>query len=405
MSQQRRSRNEIVDENATKLVHSLRAEPKFPEVRKIFGPIQIGTSFSHAVPDMRSMHVWGNIILKEVTRAAGLNHGDVGIVNFAYDNANPTMKDTERNVMPNYPGDHRLAVGEFPAILDANIPIAFQKLTRSINFKELKESTIRTFGLSSCELECRIDHIIELFRPLQRYNRDDARSPVPVILDIRERILQTLEVDHVKETSFSSFRDRMVDALYLLDHLYAKPFYKMPLGNFEDVGYLRGLSENGERSAVTIELNKDSIGGEMPVFSFFDRKTGKKNVMKGDEVYDAMRQGKVIPTVPTIILAFVTGPQIAHMGGQDWKRYAPAYIPIQAEWLGLPKENSDSLILGTEGYKPYAVAYRDRKKDIRLVSSHFSISYVTIGAEHLRGALRTDEYLEGEYGKIFSGRA
>lgn len=403
MVQKLTPRDEIVADGVAKVERARGMEVRFPDVRAVFGGTALMSSFAHAIPDASSTPARGEIILREIALAAGLDHQSGRVTNIAYDHAKLTIKNQSIDAMPQYPGDHKLAIGrpsmgDFPTVLDAEKPIFLQELKRSINFRQIREFTEKAFDGSE-EVAERVGRVLEIFRPLDR-GTEKGRRAVPAILEVRGRIFKELGINNVPETSFSEMVGKVADSLEALDHRYGKPFYRMPLGKFEDdrIGYLKGVDRNGARVNVDLEFECGPSGSEAPVFSFWDAR--ERVAIRGDEVYDAIRQERVLPTVPTIILAIVTGPQIPHIGGESWKAYAPPCIQLQAAWLGMLSAEAEALTLTTRGEEAYGVRYMDHKSRSVRVSSHFSMSYVTLGREAIMRALGKDEPVEGEYGRL-----
>lgn len=99
-----------------------------------------------------------------------------------------------------------------------------------------------------------------------------------------------------------------------------------------------------------------------------------------EKIFDALRNFEVIPTMPLVILATTTAPQIPHLGGGVWKQYAPQHVDAQADWLDIP-ERSETLILSTGGH----ILLKTFRRNEEFIG--FPAIYLTYGPGRIREAL------------------
>lgn len=414
---------EIVRANVETAVRSFHATPRFPKLRDMFGDVRVITSFSHMDPDVPSWQLRGQRVLFEFAQGlsdAGfvtlrgdpsVDHGAVAfqspqVINLAYDNGKPaSLKGGDQ------PGYHKIALGPFPTVLNGNQPYSVQKLSKTIDFKhvrnvaraDLEVGVSQATGSDDAVMtaQYRIEDVINLFRILQPKPNGERPAAVPAIRALRSNIFAHLGIQHLSESTFSEFSVTVADVLQTLDKVYGKPFYEMPLSDeFAKGGHLKGIDSKGVRVPVDITMEIGCGNTQHPVFSYRDSRTKEVIVLKGDEIYDALRDRRVVPTVPVIILATVTAPQIAHMGGQHWFNYAPHEIYRQGEWLGLSGQEAGVLFLCTHGFDAFRIAYTDKETGETKVSKNFSMGYVTIGAEGIRNALDNDHCIQATYGEL-----
>ena len=392
----RRTAYDIAADNAARVEYTAKQKPIFPEVRDLFSSTGMIASFSHPAPDPIARELFGNMVLFETAVMAGLvdrpltrdtaSIETTRVMNLAYDFGVPAHRDNWHA-----PGYNRIAMGDFPEVISPNLPYFTQRLKKKIDGRTLAAITSRVFG-NDAEAEARAREVVGPFVPLAFEGKKGVLEALPVLLQVRENVFMHMDIDHIRESSAFALSSRIADALQTLEEKFGLPFYRMPLGDqFESGGHLRALDSIRMRRPVDVKIGEHGI----PTFTFRDPETKEVSVAHGLEIYDLLRDGKVIPTVPTFLLATVIGPQIPQMGGRDWKKYAPALLEEIARWAGLESRDVPALYLCTEGYDPFRVYFKGSTNP----SKHFTMSYVTFGKEAMAHALRSDETLVGRYGR------
>lgn len=410
------SRAEIVERSLATIARNREIEPRFPKAREVFAGIVMASSFSHANLSPWSSQLVGNVILREIAAELGIRDGS--ILNLMHDNGKPQCDPA--------PGGHRIDLGNFPRIFDGGKPYSSPRQSfKEISFGDIEAVTAASFSGESRDIVR--ERLSDIIRILVRYQKSlDIRigstsakeiANLPqAILQSRQQVFEMLGIENVRETSVTSIATSLVpDVLEILELEYGKPFYKMELSEsyidstgarvrgFKDAGYLKGIDMNGIRRPVEIDFARRN-GTEVPIFTFSGESTtgSKKNAVtvsdtfraEGREIYDAMRAGRVVPTVPTMMLAATTAVQIPHMGAFNWRDYAPAELRRQARFLGMSNEEAEALYLCTEGNDSFVV-----KRDGQEIKGTFS-GYVTLGKEGIRESISKDMRIEIEWGKL-----
>ncbi len=413
---QRISRAEIVDRSLATIARNREIEPRFPKAREAFAGIVMASSFSHANLSPWSSQLVGNVILREISAELGIRDGS--ILNLVHDNGKPQCDPA--------PGGHRIDLGNFPRIFDGGKPYSSPRQSfKEISFGEIEAVTAASFPEKSRETVR--DRLSDILGILVKYQKSlDIRigptsakeiANLPhAILQSRQQVFEMLGIENVRETLVTSIATSLIpDVLEVLEFEYGKPFYKMELSEsyidsrgamapgFRGAGYLKGIDMNGVRRPVEINFVRRN-GTEVPVFTFIGESTtgSRKNSVtvpdlfraEGREIYDAMRSGRVVPTVPTMMLATTTAVQIPHMGSFNWKDYAPAELRRQARFLGMGDEEAKALYLCTEGNDSFVV-----KRDGQEIAGTFP-GYVTLGKEGIRESISKDMRIEIEWGKL-----
>lgn len=334
----------------------------FPEIREIFGPTRLISTFAHLTPNLPFDEVFSNYVLLQMTQRAGLHWAHV--TNCAYDNYIP-RKDTPKAFTVQF------GIAN-PKIMEPDIiPSVQDRLNydRSILFKDGQNRVRSAPEQKLEEFRARFDEVDSVY---QKYSGEGNASEK--ILGIRREFFELIGYDFIPEVAYSlTLQPKTAD---VLEALYKKgfPFWEMPVPEekyWKDTFLVEGLDANKRRQHVRFE------NGE---FVFPYDKNGDKSIPK-EKIFDALRKLEVIPTMPLVILSLVTAPQIPHLGGSAWKQYAPVHTDVQAEWLGIP-ERSDTLILGTGGYKLLSTFRRNEE------FIGFPTVYLTYGREIIRCALQ-----------------
>lgn len=409
--EKRRGLAEIVSRNAEKVDYLAGVEPTFPEVRDLFGGVRMFASFSHPAPDPIARELWGQIVLLETAKEAGLLRDGVRVSghavsskyaeNLAYDYGVPAHWSNRHD-----PGYNRIGMGNFPEILKPYIPFFLQSLRKTLDLDTLATVTAKSFGRDE-EAARRAQEVVKIFEPLTPISKKGKTEALPGLLAARSRAFDLMGIDHIEERAASGLMKTVAKALELLEKK-GLPFYLMPLTDeFKAGGYLRAIDSEKIRKKVVITMD-----GSQPVYTFEDTvfKTPDGTVLKkttevrGDEIYGLIESGVVIPTVPTFLLAVMVGPQIPQMGGRDWRAYAPHLIDTTVQWIkesgkhGYDADLGRALFLCTEGYDPFKVIYRG--KDGQHLSRHFSMGYVTMGGDEISNSLVSDTTIVGKYGVV-----
>ena len=390
----RRPTANIVADNAERIAYTASQRPRFPDVREVFGNIAMMASFSHPAPDPIARELFGNKVLFETAIRAGLieRPATAGtssitsdmVTNLAYDFGVPAHRDNWHA-----PGYNRIAMGDFPEVISPSLPYFVQKLRKKIDGKTLAAVTSKDFKNSAAATE-RAWEAVMPFTPFAFEGKKGTIDALPVLLQVRESVFNLMRIDHIKESSAFALSGRIAQALQILDEKHGLRFYEMPLTNqFRSGGYLCALDSNSMRRPVDVRTD-----GGRPTFVWRDPVTKEVTEILGEGIYESIRDGTIIPTVPTFLLATLVGPQIPQMGGRDWKQYAPELISTIAGWAGIENRSIPALYLCTEGYDPFRVYYKGSAS----ASKHFTMSYVTFGKEEMVDALRTDTMLIGRYG-------
>lgn len=335
---------------------------RFPDLRELYGEAQLVATFSHLNPNLAVDEVYGNYVLGHVARRLELSDGQ--IINAAYDNIHAGH---------DAPKGHRIQY----VIVNVNVLDPEEVIHLQDGFfydpevvykngqnriKSVPEQNIDAFRQ-------RYDVIDEI---LQRHSgKGDTADRIAAI---RHDFLRLLEVDVVPERPFSRVLTPILADI--LEALYEKgyPFWEMPVPSgrdryVENTFLVEGVDSHRERRSVWLEGD------------YFVHRDGQdERHIRKDHMFDALRNYEAVPTMPLVILATATAPQMPHLGGRDWIKYAPPHVDAQAEWLGID-ERSETLILTTEGHQPL-VTFRYNQE-----FTGFPAVYLTYGPEMIRRAL------------------
>jgi hypothetical protein len=349
---------------------------RFPELREILQGVELISTFSHLNVNLPIDEVYGHYVLQQITQRAGLSNEQVR--NVAYDNIHPGH---------DAPKGHRVQyVIVNPTVLDPERVIHLQEALTYDPDAVIKDGQNRIKSAPEQKIEAfrvRYDQIDAIYR------EHSGSGPVAQrIIAIRRDFLALVGIETVPEQPFSQSLTRpLADVLeFLSDKGY--PFWAMPVPAHRDryIEYtylVEGVDSRGSRQPARFE------DGE---FRFRYDERGEKSI-PAEQIFDALRSSEVVPTMPLVILATATAPQMPHLGGRVWKSYAPIHVDAQAEWLGID-ERSDTLILSTEGHKPLIV-YRQNQE-----FTGFPAVYMTYGREMIQKALREGLQLRVEFKRV-----
>ena len=335
---------------------------RFPELRDLYGDTQLVATFSHLNPNLSIDEVYGNYVLGRVARQLGLS--DDQLVNAAYDNIHAGH---------DAPKGHRVQyVIVNVDVLDPEEVIHLQDGFFYDPKAVYKDGQNRIKSVPEQNIDAfreRYDAIDEI---LQRHS--GAGDTAQRISNVRRDFLRLIDMDVVPEQPFSrSLTPILADVLEAL-HENGYPFWEMPVPTdreryTEHTFFVEGVDAHHQRHPTRFEDGA----------FVFDDADGERRIPT-DEVFDALRNFDVVPSMPLVILATATAPQMPHLGGRDWIKYAPPHVDAQAEWLGID-ETSETLILTTEGHRPL-VTYRYNQE-----FTGFPAIYLTYGPEVIRRAL------------------
>ncbi|MBI1730085.1 hypothetical protein HY229_04730 [Candidatus Acetothermia bacterium] len=350
-------------------------ELRFPELRDFFSSTKLISTFSHLNLNLAIDEVYGNYVFKKITSRVGIP--DDQILNAAYDNLHPGH---------DAPKGHRIQyVIINPVVLDPERVIHLQKEFKYDPNAVIKDGQNRIKSAPEQNIEAfreRYDQIDSIY---QKYS--GSGDVAQRILNIRNDFLKLTGIEFVPEKSFSQALTRpLADVLeYLFKN--GHPFWEMPVPEHRDryIEYtylVEGVDSEGRRKPARFE-NAQFI---------FEYNSSEKHIPQ-DEIFDALRNYEVIPTMPLVILTTATAPQMPHLGGGVWKKYAAVHVDAQAEWLGIP-EKSDTLILSTDGHKPL-MTYRDNQD-----FTGFPAVYLTYGHEMIQKSLHEGLQYKVEFKRI-----
>lgn len=351
----------------------------FPDLRERFGGAELISTFSHLNPNLSIDEVYGNYVLQQMAERLGL--AEESILNCAYDNIQPGH-DAPKGYRIQY-------VIVNPPALDPERVIHLQE-----EFRYDPQAVVRD---GQNRIKSAPEQNIEDFR--RRYDELEAiflkhagRGQVSERLcRIRRDFFDLLALPVLREEPFS----RRLTAIVadVLEALAQKgyPFWEMPVPAHRD----RYLEYTFLVEGVDAQHRRQPTRWANGVFSYRYDASGERRIPQG-EVFDALRRHQLIPTMPLVILATATAPQLPHLGGRVWKGYAPVHVDAQAAWLGI-EETSATLILSTEGYKPL-VTYRQNQE-----FTGFPAVYLTYGAALIRKALKEGLQLRTEFKRLVYG--
>ncbi len=351
----------IIRENAKILYENRDRSRRFPHIYKLYGATELISTFSHLTPNLPFDEVFGNYVLPKIADAAGIRRDRV--INCAYDNYIPRT-DT--------PKAHTVQLGVVnPKVLHPEIIPSLQTGFFYNPNELIKDGQNRIKSAPEENIEvfrARFDQIEAI---LEKYSGPGDVSEK--LLNIRREFLALLEIDIIPEVAFSkALQPTIADVLEALSK-EGFPFWEMPVPEekyIRDTFLVEGIDAQKRRRHVRFEQG---------VFVFEYTPQQEKRI-PAEKIFDALRSFEVIPTMPLVILATTTAPQIPHLGGGVWKHYAPQHVDAQAQWLSIP-ERSDTLILSTGGH----VLLRAFRRNEEFIG--FPVIYLTYGSGRIREAL------------------
>ncbi|OGF56730.1 MAG: hypothetical protein A2Z21_07825 [Candidatus Fraserbacteria bacterium RBG_16_55_9] len=349
---------------------------RFPRLRETFAGVELISTFSHLNVNLPIDEVYGNYVLRQMAARAGLTAE--AIRNVAYDNIHPGH-DAPKGYRVQY-------VIVNPHVLDPERVIHLQDALKYDSNAVIRDGQNRIKSAPEQKIEefrARYDEIDAIYR-----KHSGSGHVAERIIAIRKDFLALTGIEVIAEQPFSQSLTRpLADVLEFLCR-EGFPFWEMPVPAHRDryVDYtflVEGVDALGSRQPARFE-------GTQFVFRYDD--TSERRIPAG-KIFDALRSFEVVPTMPLVILATATAPQVPHLGGRVWKSYAPVHVDAQAKWLGID-ERSDTLILSTEGYKPL-ITYRQNQE-----FTGFPAIYMTYGREIIQKALREGLQLRVEFKRI-----
>lgn len=348
---------EINDLSSEGVNMALDINPKFSDARDVFGETRIITSFSHLNPNLPNDEVYGNRAICEMFARLDLDNRIV--FNTAYDNAV-----AERDKPPG----HKLQFGPInPVVMNPQLTYNRQRKIQSIPGDKIVNVLPAFSRQDRRTAEERLDNLLSVIKRHQ----DSANSVTRSLLELRRGLLGLIHPDLklIPEVEYSGMvANKTIHVLEILEN-NGYPFWEMPLDHSwekvksNEITFLvRGI--NKKEQVCDVKFNGKS-------FTFLYDTNETKEIFV-DDVYAALYNEELIPTVPVIVLGLVTAPQLIHIGGAQWKKYAPGLIELQANWLGI--EEYRDLALTTGGYEPYAVVNR-----YDLLLKGFFVNYLHFG--------------------------
>ncbi|MEM2941760.1 MAG: hypothetical protein QW304_09475, partial [Thermoproteota archaeon] len=208
---------EIIDENARVIRESQDRRRRFPEIYKLYSPIELISTFSHLTPNLPFDEVFGNYVLPKIADAAGIPRDH--IINCAYDNYIPRT-DT--------PKAHTVQLGIVnPKVLHPEIIPSLQDGFFYDPNELIKDGQNRVKSAPEENLEvfrARFDQIEAI---LEKHSGPGDVSEK--LLKIRQEFLALLGIETIPEVDFSKvLQPKIAD---VLEALYREgfPFWEMPV--------------------------------------------------------------------------------------------------------------------------------------------------------------------------------
>jgi len=353
----------IIEDNLERFRAGQSRVVRFPNIRAHLG-IELLSTFSHLTPNLPIDEVWGNYVLLRLKEALDLPEDK--ILNVAYDNYIPRADTPKAYTL-------QFGIVSLKALHPLTIPNLQEAFVydRDRFFSADGQNRVKSAPEQNIEaFRQRFDQLDEVF--LRHAGQGNVTGR---LLGLREDLLKLLQYDFLKEYAYS--RHLQPCTATILEMLEAEgfPFWEMPIPEsgkhyVEDTFLVEGINDRLHRVPVRFE------GGKFH-YAYSDTQTRS---LSSKELYEAMRQHEVLPTMPLVILTLVTAPQMPHLGGRVWQDYAPCHVDLQAKWLGI-EERNDTLIYSTGGKKPLS-AYRHNEEFIG-----FPVLYLTYGPKTFRKVL------------------
>ena len=363
----------IIEANAEIIRKGRTRKIEFPQIRNLFNAELICT-FSHLTPNLPFDEIYSNFVLLRIIERAGLRRESV--LNLAYDNYIP-----ENDTPKAYTIQYGIVS---PKIMKPDVIPSLQGRLFYERDALFKDGQNRVKSAPEQNIEAfrkRFDQLDEIY---QKYAGEG--HVIERLLAIRRDFFKLTGLDVIPEQSCSQYlRTLSADVLEIL-YQEGFAFWEMPVPEdkyTKQTFLVEGIDAHKKRRPVHFEDEA----------FVFDYDTAKEKRIPKEKIFEAIRTMEVIPTMPLVILTLVTAPQIPHLGGGVWKKYAPRHVDAQAEWLGI-KERSDTLILGTGG-KILLKAYRHNEEFIG-----FPVIYMTYGKEIIKKALEEGLQLRVEFKRV-----
>lgn len=351
----------IIRENARILRESRDRTRRFPHIYALYDSTELISTFSHLTPNLPFDEVFGNYLLPKIADAAGIPRDRV--INCAYDNYIPRT-DT--------PKAYTVQFGIVnPKVLHPEIIPSLQEGFFYDPRELIKDGQNRVKSAPEENLEAFRARFDQIEAILEKYSGPGAVSEK--LLNIRREFLALLGIEVIPEVAYSrALQPKTAD---VLEALYREgfPFWEMPVPEekyIRDTFLVEGIDAQKRRRHVRFEENH----------FIFEYAPKRERRIPAEQVFEALRNFEVIPTMPLVILATTTAPQIPHLGGGVWKQYAPKHVDAQADWLGI-SERSETLILSTGGH----ILLKTFRRNEEFIG--FPTVYVTYGPGRIREAL------------------
>lgn len=363
----------ILDDNLSRFRKGQARRVRFPRIRALLGAELLST-FSHLTPNLPIDEVWGNHVLLRLQEALALPRDKV--LNVAYDNYIPRA-DT--------PKAFTLQFGIVS--LKALDPYIIPNLQERFSYDRGKFFSSDGQNRVKSAPEQNISQFRQRFDQLDAvYSKHAGEGEVALrLLALRRDLLELLGYPFIPELAYSKHLQPCTADI--LERLEAEgfPFWELPVPEsgkhyVQDTFLIEGINARKQRVPVRYE------GGKF----HYAYSPSEKRSLSATQVYQAMRDHQVIPTMPLVILTLVTAPQMPHLGGRVWQDYAPCHVNVQAQWLGI-EERADTLIYSTGGRMPLQ-AYRHNEDFIG-----FPVLYLTYGPETFRKALEEELSMRVEF--------
>ncbi|HEY5596950.1 MAG TPA: hypothetical protein VIL47_06770 [Candidatus Bipolaricaulota bacterium] len=363
----------ILDDNLARFRKGQERRVRFPKVRARLGAELLST-FSHLTPNLPIDEVWGNYVLLRLQEALGLPRDKV--LNLAYDNYIPRADTPKAFTL-------QFGIVSLKALDPLIIPNLQDRFAydRDKFFSPDGQNRVKSAPEQNIpEFRQRFDQLDAIYA---RYAGEGevARR----LLDLRRDLLGLLGYSFIPELAYSKhLQPCTADVLEMLE-AEGFPFWELPVPDsgkhyVQDTFLIEGINARKQRVPVRYE------GGTFR----YAYGPGETRSLSAKQVYQAMRDHQVIPTMPLVILTLVTAPQMPHMGGRVWQDYAPCHVELQARWLGI-EERADTLIYTTGGKQPLR-AFRHNEEFIG-----FPVLYLTYGRETFGKALEEGVQMRVEF--------
>ncbi len=341
--------------NSELLEKAMGRKPKFPELREILQADLI-TSFSHMNPNLPLDEIVGNIILHGIAERLELDKRR--IMNQAYDLSLPVN---------DRPHGHALSIGGFN--IKFALPLVPYFMQNGNHLKEVRDAHIKSALGRLFSNGNSID--IEAFSPIIRAFLDTSKreGAIPAIIRIRQSFFKRLDADHIPEIPTSSQLSRIADMLEALGKRGVN-FWECPI-----------TDRISQQAHLRETKRQDGSAGRVLRFDGTDfRVEGSNKSISRLDIYKAMREKGVIPTIATLVFSLTVAPEIPHMGGIFWGRYAPELLKMQCRWLGIPDPMGLFLTTNPDGTFGSALGSTD------LESGFFDTAARLLRKEDCRGA-------------------